>query len=133
MSKSDPHPGHAIRLLDTPEEIEGKIMRATTDSLREIRFDEARPGITNLLTIYESFTGLNRTEIESRFTGKGYSVFKKELAEVIVEGLRPLQTRFRELMADPRRLETVFEDGASRVRPLAERTLARIKERIGIG
>src|SRR4030043_164075 len=66
MSKSEASPGHAINLLDTPDAIRAKIMRATTDSLREIRFDMERPGITNLLTIYELFTGDERAEIENR-------------------------------------------------------------------
>ncbi len=67
MSKSEFNSGHAINLLDSPDAIHGKVMRAATDSLREIRFDESRSGICNLVTIYDIFTGLNRPEIEARF------------------------------------------------------------------
>ncbi|MFC1931901.1 tryptophan--tRNA ligase [Chloroflexota bacterium] len=131
MSKSEP--GSGIFLLDSPDDIRSKIMRATTDSLREIRFDEARPGIYNLLVIYELFTGMGRKEIEARFEGKGYADLKRELAEVVVEGLGPLQSRYREITADPSYLDSLLAEGANKVRALAEKTLALVKDRVGLG
>jgi tryptophanyl-tRNA synthetase len=133
MSKSEPGRFHAIYLLDSPDEIRLKISRATTDPLREIRFDESRPGIYNLLTIYQLFTGMEPAAIEARFEGKGYAEFKRELAEVIIEGLRPLQERYRELMRDPATIEDILRKGANRVRPIAERTLKRVKDAVGLG
>jgi tryptophanyl-tRNA synthetase len=133
MSKSETRPGHAIYLLDPPDAIRAKVMRATTDPQRDICFDESRPGIYNLLVIYELFSGLSRPEIEQRFAGRGYAQFKHELAEVISEGLRPLQARYRELMADPTAVERLLEAGAARVRPLAQKTLALVKDRVGLG
>jgi tryptophanyl-tRNA synthetase len=133
MSKSEPGSGHAINLLDTPDVIRAKVMRATTDSQREVRFDEGRPGIYNLLGIYEGFTGLGRPEIESRFVGKGYVDLKKELAEVVVAGLRPLQSRYRELTREPGYIDSLLTEGADRVRPVAEETLSKVKQRIGLG
>ncbi len=133
MSKSEAHSGHAIYLLDSPDTIRTKIMRATTDSLREVCFDENRPGIYNLLVIYELFTGLGRPEIEARFKEKGYADFKQELAEVIVEGLHTLQSRYRELTADPTHIDSLLTEGASRVRPIAEKTLAIVKDKVGLG
>jgi tryptophanyl-tRNA synthetase len=133
MSKSEAGRGHAINLLDPPDTIRSKVMRATTDSLREVRFDEARPGVYNLLVIYKLFTGMSRADIEDRFEGKGYADLKKEVAEVIIEGLRPLQDRYRELSAEPTYIESLLAQGAERVRPVAERTLARAKERLGLG
>ncbi len=133
MSKSETNPAHAINLLDSPEAIRSKLMRATTDSQRDIRFDEGRPGIYNLLVIYELFTGLRRPEIEARFTGKGYADFKRELGEIVVEGLRPLQTRYRDLTADPTYIDSLLSEGASRARPLAEKTLAAVKKKAGLG
>ena len=133
MSKSEEASGHAINLLDSPDVIRVKILRATTDSQRHILFDENRPGIYNLLVIYELFTGESRKEIEARFAGKGYAALKKELGEVVVEGLRPLQTRYRELTADPTYIDSILAEGANRVRPLAEKTLALVKERVGLG
>lgn len=133
MSKSEEQPGRAIYLLDSPDDIRAKIMRATTDSLREIRFDESRPGICNLLVIYELFTKQSRAEIEARFEGKGYVDLKRELAELVVESLSPLQSRYRELTADPTYIDSLLTEGASRIRPTAEKTLATVKARVGLG
>ena len=133
MSKSEAGSGHAINLLDSPDDIRSKIMKATTDSLREIRFDEDRPGIYNLLTIYQSFTGLSEAELEAKYEGKGYNDFKIDLAEVVVEGLRPLQERYNELIAKPGHIDAILEEGAEKARPMAEKTLAKVKDRIGLG
>ena len=133
MSKSEDAPNHAVNLLDPPDAIRSKIMRATTDSLKDIRFDESRPGIYNLLTIYQTFTGQKNQEIESKFEGKGYSDFKKALAEVVIEGLRPLQERYRELTAEPGHIDAILTEGAAKARPLAEKTLAEVKKRVGLG
>jgi len=133
MSKSEEQAGRVINLLDSPDDMRGKIMRATTDSLREIRFDENRPGVNNLLVIYEQFTGQGREEIEARFEGKGYVDLKRELAEVVVEGLRPVQVRYRELTADPAHIDRLLAEGADKVRPTAEKTLALVREKVGIG
>jgi tryptophanyl-tRNA synthetase len=133
MSGSEEGPNHAIALLDPPDVIRGKIMRATTDSLKEIRFDESRPGITNLLTIYHAFTGESKKEIEARFEGKGYSHLKKTLAEVIIEGLRPLQERYKALTAEPGHIDTILKEGVARARPIAEKMLAEVKKKVGLG
>jgi len=133
MSKSEEQPGRVINLLDSPDDIRGKIMRATTDSRREICFDEERPGINNLLVIYEQLSGQGREDIEARFEGKGYVDLKRELAEVVVEGLSPVQSRYRELTADPRHIDTLLAEGASKVRPTAEKTMALVRDRVGIG
>jgi tryptophanyl-tRNA synthetase len=133
MSKSETDPGHAINLLDSPDAIRSKIMRATTDSGREIRFDENRPGINNLLVIYQVFTGRPEDEIEAHFAGKGYAALKKELSEVVIEALRALQSRYRELVAEPSYLESLLAEGATRARPMAEKTLNLVKNRVGLG
>ncbi|MCH8864606.1 MAG: tryptophan--tRNA ligase [Chloroflexi bacterium] len=133
MSKSEDGPGRVIYLLDSPDDIRSKIKRATTDSRREIRFDESRPGICNLLVIYELFTGLGRTEIEARWEGKGYGDFKRELAEVVVEGLSPLQSRYRELTADSTYIDSLLAEGMRRILPIAEKTLAAVKDKVGLG
>ena len=86
-----------------------------------------------LLVIYELFTGLGRPDIEARFEGKGYIDLKKELAAVVVEGLYPLQSRYQELTAEPGYIDSLLAEGASRVQPLAEVTLAAVKKRIGLG
>jgi tryptophanyl-tRNA synthetase len=133
MSKSEENPNHAIGLLDPPDAIRAKIMRATTDSLKEIRFDESRPGINNLLTIYHAFTGESQQEIETKFEGKGYRDLKKALAEVVVEGLRPLQERYNKLTAEPGHIDTILKEGAAKARPLADKMLAEVKKKVGLG
>jgi len=133
MSKSEDSPGHSVLLLDSPDEIRPKIMRATTDSNREICFDEKRPGIYNLLVIYELFTGISRSEIEAKFEGKGYAVFKKALAEVIIEGLKPLQSSYKEMTADPTYIDSVLTQSADNLRLIAEKTLNMVKEKMGLG
>jgi tryptophanyl-tRNA synthetase len=133
MSKSEPGSNHAINLLDSPDVITNKIKRAATDSLRDIVYDENRPGVYNLLVIYELFTGKNRQEIADHFAGKGYADLKKELAEVVIEGLKPIQKRYAELTADPGYIDSMMAKGAEQARPLAEKTLARVKDTIGLG
>ncbi len=133
MSKSETAPGHAINLLDTPDAIRGKIMRATTDSHRDVLFNEKRPGVNNLLTIYQAFTGEDKADIEARFAGKGYGDLKKALAEVVIEGLRPLQERYRELTAEPGRIDAILAEGAEKARPLAAKMLAEVQARVGLG
>lgn len=133
MSKSEAVTGHAINLLDPPDTIRNKIIRATTDSLREIRFNESRPGINNLLVIYQLLTESSKQEIESQFEGKGYGDFKKALAEVVVESLRPLQESYRGLTAEPGRIDSFLAEGAAKARPTAEKVLTEVKSKIGLG
>jgi tryptophanyl-tRNA synthetase len=133
MSKSEEAPNHAIALLDKPEAIRAKITRATTDSLKEIRFDENRPGIFNLLTIYQTFTGEKAQAIEAKFEGKGYSDFKKALADVIIEGLRPLQERYNKITSEKGYLDSILAEGAAKARPTAQKTLARVRQAVGLG
>ena len=133
MSKSEERHGHAVNLLDTPDEIRQKVKRATTDSHRDIVFDPSRPAIYNMLVIFQAFTGESEEIIENQFKGKGYAALKEELAEVIIEGLKPLQDCYYEIVSDPAYLDSLLEEGANRVRPIAERTLKRVVVRIGLG
>lgn len=133
MSKSDPNPASRINLLDDAKTIKQKIARATTDSERLIVFDENRPGITNLLTIYQTLTGQPQQEIEAAFAGKGYGDFKAALTEQLVTTLSPIQQRYHELISDMGELENILKKGADTVRPLATATLNRVKDVIGLG
>ncbi len=133
MSKSDPNDSSRINLLDDPKTIKKKIARATTDSLRLVAFDPERPGITNLLSIYQLLTGQTEQEIEAEFAGKGYGDFKAALTEVLVATLEPIQQRYKEYMNDLPMLENILEQGADEVRPMAEATLQRVKDVIGLG
>jgi tryptophanyl-tRNA synthetase len=130
MSKSDAEGSH-IALLDPPDVIRKKFARATTDSERSIVFDEKRPAIFNLLTIYEALGSESRDEIEAAFAGKGYKEFKAALADRVVATLEPLQRRYAEITADPAELDRLLAEGAERVRPLARETLRVVKDRVG--
>jgi tryptophanyl-tRNA synthetase len=130
MSKSDDIPGQAIGIFDDPAEIRKAIMRATTDSLREIRFDESRPGIYNLLTIYQVLSGESREAIEARFEGKGYGDFKKALADLVLDSLAPIQARYKQLMTSGE-LEDLLREGAQRAAPVANETLRQAKHALG--
>jgi tryptophanyl-tRNA synthetase len=134
MSKSG-SPANAIWLLDSPDIIRSRIMKATTDSGRDVVFDDRRPGLYNLLTIYQLFAPGNpdQQEIEEHFAGKGYGALKKELAEVVVEGLQPIQDKFAQLSADPAYIEDILKKGAAKVRPIATKTLADAYAAMGLG
>ena len=133
MSKSEMGARHAIFLLDEPDVIRPKIMKATTDSLRSIVFDESRKGLFNLLSIYQIFTGFSKEQIEKEFDGKGYGEFKTRLADVVIESLRPVREKYAQISNDPGYIETLLKDGAEKVRPVAQSVLKRVKDRVGLG
>ncbi|HEU5439135.1 MAG TPA: tryptophan--tRNA ligase [Ktedonobacterales bacterium] len=131
MSKSGGE-GSYIGLLDPPAVIRKKIARATTDSERTIVFDERRPGIYNLLTIYQILSGQTPEQIEAEFAGKGYKEFKAALADLVVAALEPIQARYAEITSQPGELDRLLAEGAARVRPMAEATLRTVKEKVGL-
>ncbi|MBN1626437.1 MAG: tryptophan--tRNA ligase [Deltaproteobacteria bacterium] len=132
MSKSEAGKYHAINMLDPPEEIRYKIMRAQTDSDRRISFDRARSGIFNLITIYECLSGSTREEIEKSFNGMGYEEFKEELSVLISETLKPIQARYRKIMENPDDIDVILIDGADRASAMAGPVLFEFKDRIGL-
>jgi tryptophanyl-tRNA synthetase len=133
MSKSAGGEDNVIYLLDSSDEIYSKIMSATTDSESRISFDESRPGIYNLLVIYELFSGMNRGDITKKFAGKGYAEFKKELAEVVVERLKTIQVEYKKISEDKNYIENVLKEGVEKARPMAEKKLKEVKNKIGLG
>ncbi len=130
MSKSDENQNGSIFLLDDADTITRKIKKAVTDSGTEITFDETRPAITNLLTIYQLMSGKTSEECEANFAGKGYGDFKRELAEVVVEYLRPFQERVKE--CDDAELTNILKKGAEKAKEVANITLKDVYEKMGI-
>lgn len=130
MSKSDENANSSIFLLDDPDTITKKIKRAVTDSGTDITFDETRPAITNLLTIYQLLTGKTSEECTEHFAGKGYGNFKTELAEVTVEFLKPFQDRVKDY--DDESLKNILSTGAEKARGIASGTLKTVYERMGV-
>ena len=134
MSKRESHVrGHAVRLDDEPDEIRETISRAVTDSGREIVFsdDPDKAGVSNLLEIYELLTGYGRPAIEAAFEGKGYGALKNEVADVVIEALRPIRERYRTFMSDPAELEDFLGKGAARAAGVAEPKIQDVKRKVG--
>ncbi|GAA7515001.1 tryptophan--tRNA ligase [Helicobacter pylori] len=130
MSKSHKGANHAIFLLDEPDVIVKKIKKAATDSMGVIAFDEKREGIFNLLNIYMLLSDESPEKIEERFKNKGYGDFKKELAEVVIQALKPIQERYKEISDDE--VKAVLNCGAEKARPLARATYQKAKELMGL-
>lgn len=130
MSKSDENLNGSIFLLDDADTVTKKIKRAVTDSGTTIEFDESRPAISNLLAIYQLLTGKTPEECVAHFDGKGYGAFKSELAESVVEFLRPFQERVKEF--DDEALLRILKPGAERAREIARKTLSDVYAAMGI-
>ena len=133
MSKSAENIHSRISLLDEPSKIKKSIMKATTDSDGIVKFDtENKPGISNLLNIYSVLSGMTIPELETKYEGKGYGDFKKDLAEVVVAALAPIKERYEQIRHSDELIE-VLKDGASRADVIAKQTMKRVKENFGLG
>ena len=130
MSKSDENLNGSIFLLDDADTIIKKFKKAVTDSGTEITFDESRPVIKNLLTIYQLMTGKTAEECEANFAGKGYGQFKTETAEAVIEFLKPFQERVKNYTDEE--LNNILKTGAEKARTIARETLKDVYEKMGI-
>lgn len=132
MSKSAENPRAYIALLDPPDTVRKKIRSAVTDSGREIYYDEEnKQAISNLMVIYSLCSGLSLEEIRNKYQGKGYGEFKKDLAEVVIETLRPIQQRFEEL-SEPGVIEEILARGREKAEAVATPTLALFQKKLGL-
>lgn len=133
MSKSAENELSRISLLDDEAKIKKAIMRATTDSDGTIKFDqENKPGISNLMNIYTAFSNLSIEDIEKKYEGKGYGDFKKDLVEILVNGLAPIKQKFEEIRYSDELIE-ILKDGANRANAIAEKVVERTKKNMGVG
>lgn len=132
MSKSAATDAGLISLLDDPKKTAKKIRSAVTDSEREIRFDrDAKPGVSNLLTIQSAVTGTDIDTLVAGYAGRGYGDLKTETADAVVEFVTPIKARVDELLADPTELQAVLAQGAARAGEVASATLQRVYDRMG--
>jgi tryptophanyl-tRNA synthetase len=132
MSKSASTANGLIDLLEPAAKAAKKIKSAVTDTGREIIFDpERKPGVSNLLTIFSSLTGRTIEGLVGAYDGKGYGDLKKDLAEVVVEFVTPIQERTREHLDDPAQLDKLLAIGAEKARAVSTQTLATVYDRIG--
>jgi tryptophanyl-tRNA synthetase len=124
-------PGHAIFMLDSPDVIRKKLARAQTDAQPEVRFP-AGPGVTNLLEIYRTIKELDWPVVEKEFAGKPYSVLKSAVADAVIEVLTPIQQRYREIRSDDAAFMQQLGRTAERLMPIANATLHRVQQAVGL-
>ena len=133
MSKSAENAHSRISLLDEDSKIKKSIMRATTDSDGEIRFDpENKPGVSNLLNIYSALSERSLDDIVADFAGHGYGDLKKELVEITKEALQPIKQNFSEIRESDE-LKAILRNGAEKANTIAEKTMKRVKDNFGLG
>ena len=131
MSKSGDGEAGIIYLLDDPAAIVKKFKRAVTDSDNEVAFDrERKPGVSNLLEILAAATNESPASLAATYTQ--YGKLKQDTGEAVAEMLRPIQTRYHELMADPAELSNLLALGKDRASKIAQATLARAHSAIGL-
>jgi len=132
MSKSAATEAGLINLLDDPKVSAKKIRSAVTDSEREVRYDlDAKPGVSNLLTIQSAVTGADIDKLVEGYAGRGYGDLKADTAEAVVEFVTPIKARVDELLTDPAELESVLSAGAQRAGDVSAKTLKRVYDRLG--
>ncbi|MFZ2975752.1 MAG: tryptophan--tRNA ligase [Candidatus Moraniibacteriota bacterium] len=129
MSKSAKSEYNYIALSDDEETVRRKIKKAVTDSGSEIVYSDEKPALKNLINIYSLLSEISPKEIEKKYAGKGYADFKNDLADVIINFLRPFQEKIKDL-SDEKVLK-ILEDGAKKVRPIAKKKLEEVKEKVG--
>jgi tryptophanyl-tRNA synthetase len=131
MSKSVDSPQGTVLVLDDPKDVERKVKRAVTDSGTEVRYDpEAKPGVSNLLSILGAITGEDPARIAERYDR--YGPLKADAAEAVVEALRPVRERYEELAKDEGTADEILATGAAKASAMAAATLARVKDAVGL-
>jgi tryptophanyl-tRNA synthetase len=132
MSKSGPTEAGLINLLDDPKVTAKKIRSAVTDSDRDVRFDpDAKPGVSNLLTIQSAVTGTSIDKLVESYAGRGYGDLKADTADAVVEFVKPVKARVDELVSDTTELEAILATGAERAREVSAKTIRGVYERLG--
>ncbi len=133
MSKSDENPKSYILLLDDLQAIRNKIKSAVTDSDGKIKFEpKKKPGISNLLQIYASLTDYTIKELEEKYKDSNYATFKAELAEIVIDAIRPIQQKYFQIINDTK-LDDILNQGADRARFVAGRKIQKVYKKIGLG
>jgi tryptophanyl-tRNA synthetase len=132
MSKSDPSELSRINVLDSPEQIVNKIKRCKTDPVRGLTFDDVeRPECHNLLTLYTLLAGKTKETVAAECADMGWGQFKPLLTETAINALKPIQDKYKEVMADKGYLESVLKDGKEKAEAIANQTLADVKAALG--
>lgn len=131
MSKSDSNENAFILLSEDADTTANKIKKAVTDSVGIVRYTDEQPGLKNLINIYSSMIDKSVEEIVAMYEGKGYGAFKKEMAEAVVESLRPMREKYNYLLNNQDYLEEIYIKGAKKAELRAQKTLDTVYEKIG--
>ncbi|XP_063744486.1 tryptophan--tRNA ligase, mitochondrial [Eleginops maclovinus] len=132
MSKSDPHTMATISITDSPDDIALKVRRAVTDFTSEVTFDpEARPGVSNLVTIHAAMARMGVEEAVAQAAGLDTGAYKRLVTEVVIQRMTPIREEIQRLRADPEHLEEVLSQGSCRARELAAPVLREVRQRVG--
>jgi tryptophanyl-tRNA synthetase len=133
MSKSDENEKNFVSIIDNSKQIERKIKSATTDSGTEIKFDsENKAGLSNLMMIYSVLSGMTTSQIEKIYEGKMYGHLKVDLADLVVETLKPVRAKYDDLMKNRDYLDQLLLSGAERAQARARVTLANVYNTVGL-
>jgi len=133
MSTTSGTPAGLVYVTDEPDAIAKKFRSAVTDTGSEVRRAPDKPGITNLIEILASVRGVAPEAIEREFEGSQYGPFKQAVADAVIDYLTPVRERYQELRDDEQRLERTLASGAEKARAIATRTLADVREAMGVG
>ncbi len=133
MSTTGGTPLGTVLVDDPPDAVRRKIRSAVTDSGREVRRGEGKEGIANLIEIHAIATDRTAEQVEAAYSEAGYGQFKSDVAEAVIEMLRPVRERYLELRGDEAQLRAILDQGADRARTVAAATLGEMKQRMGFG
>ena len=131
MSKSDANENSYILITDTPDTNRRKLKRAVTDSIGVVSLSDEQPGIKNLLSIYSKITNEEMNDIVLKYEGKGYSQFKDDVAEIIIEEFKPIQEKISYMLKNKDYLEKIYIAGAEKAEAVARKTLRKVYKKVG--
>lgn len=131
MAKSAENENGYILLKDDPDTIRRKIKRSVTDSINQVKYSDEQLGVKNLLTIYSKLSGEKIEDIEKKYIGKGYGEFKEDVANIIIDALKPIREKYLEYMNDKDYLESVYKEGREKASKVARKTLRKVYKKTG--
>ena len=132
MSKSEENANSYILIMDSPEVIRKKISRAVTDSIGVVNYCDEQPGVKNLINIICAIKNTTPEKVVASYEGKGYADLKKDVAEIIIEELAPVQEKANALLNDKKYLETIYKEGAQKANYASMKMLRKMQKKIGL-
>ena len=131
MSKSDSNENSYVLITDSPDVIRRKFKRSVTDSIGVLNYTDEQPGVKNLINIYSKISNIKPEEIVSNYESKGYAKLKEDVAEVVIEELKPIQERIDYLLKNKDYLEKIYNAGAQKAEVVANKTLKKAQKKVG--